>query len=1098
MMKLLRFLLILTILIPLLAGNGLMAKDMRNIGTKPKFNKGSAIPDPALQRAIGILEKGKLKTTTWNYGVFTGSNFSSNPYPEGLWGPYQYIPTLCLLFGVPGRDANGNPYPWAVGKKYIYSREINDYTWVGDDTTYWGPTVSESYMDRTDGQIMIDWEAAGDAATRLHGTVTAGEIYGGTWARMDDQNPVMATSDVPGSWPLKIDAATGDETPYWPGPWATDTSGAEMEGVFVSDEDVYFEFDDRLASRDVDPSGRLQGYPIGVKALVSAYSYGASVAEDIIFFNMRLVNISDSLGLNGGLGYDYEGAYGGFWFDVDSYHRTRDGSTSGRSNDDDMMSFNTEWDFAFIWDYDDNSNGATGLAYSALKLLETPRATEQVTIENEFGTTIINPGEKLGLTDWHWMNWYQRPMADDGGPNGPFTGDGETPNAPDGEAILYKIMSGDTSGTDSYGTYRDANGELVEFDRRTYNQTHYFHEAPDGNLYPHFDSYRSLRQDFPDGLDCVFIMSSGPFTFAVGDTIPFSFAIIMGSDSTDLVVNAKIAQLMYDNFYRGPTPPTAPNVSVLEEDEKVTLFWDDVSINSRDALTKIKDFEGFRIYKSTDNGLTWGEQRSDDSTNTSWWVPIAQFDLDNEIRGHDPIAPHRFLGENSGLKFQFTDTDVQNGVEYLYAVCAYDRGFIAGDPLRDSVAVTQGKFSFKSQSLENFLSNSDRLPHIIRAIPHRAPGNVRQDDVIITKIDTTKGNGQFEIQVVDTKKLTGHDYLIYFHADMSTGLPQNPTYDIIDLVTGDTLLKNSTNFINLDPQAPPFKTIPPRFHGLEWIIKSATGVNVDQTENGIHWVGQCNYEVTANLIKKAVSDYRIVFVGEGAEPVYKVTDTTQVVFNAPFEVWNMLAREGGQIKPKKAKVTVFDKAPLNEWNSGDQFYLYEKGLTGLNPGETARTLRFTFTWSDTPYVDPVSKTVKPAHRKWAVGDTLFIPVQVPFHEGDGFKVQTRQIYQVQEAKEEDLKKIKVVPNPYIAKADWEFDEFNRKIQFTNLPSKCTIYIFNVAGELVQTLYHDNLFDGSENWNLWTSNRQEAAPGLYIWVVKTPDGKKETGKFTIIR
>ncbi|HFE65047.1 MAG TPA: hypothetical protein ENK14_11655, partial [Caldithrix sp.] len=808
--------------VPFYFVNNGMAKDVRGLKTKTGFNKSSAIPDPALQRAIGILEKGKLKTTTWNYGVFTGSNFSSNPYPEGLWGSYQYLPTLCLLFGVPGRDKQGNPYPWAVGKKYLYSRETNDYMWMGDDTTYWGPTASEAYMDRTSGLLLLDWEAAGDAAERLHDGVTAGEVYGGVWARPDDQNPVMATSDVPNSWPIKIDPVTGDEIHVWPGPWATDTTGKQMEGVFVSDEDVYFEFDDRLASRDVDPPGRLQGYPVGVKALVSAYSYGSSVAEDIIFFNMRLVNISDSLGFNNGLGYDYEGAFGGFWFDVDSYHRTRDGSTAGRTNDDDMMSFNTDWDFGFIWDLDDNSSGATNLAYSALKLLDTPRnqADTAFIVRNEFGEKFIQPGERLGLTDWHWMNWYQRPMADDGGPNGPFTGDGETPNAPDGEAILYKIMAGDTSTTDLYGKYVNNLGEVVDYDRRAYDETNYFHEAPDGTLYPHFDSFASIKADNPDGLDCVFIMSSGPFKFTVGDTIPFSFAIIMGADSSDLVENAKIAQLMYDNFYRGPTPPTAPNVSVLEEDEKITLFWDDVSINSRDALTKIKDFEGFRVYKSTDNGLTWGEKRFDDSTNVSYWTPLAQFDLDNGIRGYDPTAPHRFLGDNTGLKFQYTDTDVQNGMEYLYAITAYDRGFIAGDAVRDSFAVTQGRFSFRSQSLENFLSNSDRLPHIVRAIPHRPPANVDQADVKITKLDTTKGNGKFELQVVDTKKLTGHDYVILFHASLDPQYltPVDPHYDIIDLTTGDTLLKNSNVLIKLDPQAPEFKTIPPRIDGLEWTV----------------------------------------------------------------------------------------------------------------------------------------------------------------------------------------------------------------------------------------------------------------------------------------
>ncbi len=1090
MKKILAVWLLLLFLVPLLFWNGLEAKDTRTESSHQTFGKKYRIPDPALQRAIGILEKGKLKTSTSNYGIFTGFGFSGDPYPEGLWGRYQYISMISLLFGVPGRDENGNPYPWAVGPKSLYSPKERDFVTKGNDNTYWGPSVSESFMDRTSGHLLIDWEAVEDAATRLHGSATAGEVYGGIWAQPDDPTPLIATSDIPKSWPIHIDSL-GNEERYWPGPWALDTSGVQQPGVFVSDEDVYFEFDDRLASRDVNPdSVDLSilpvpdgyepppeiGYPLGIKALVSAYSYGSSVAEDIIFFNMRLVNLSQ---------YHYEKAWAGFYFDVDSYHRTYDGSYVGRTNDDDMMSFNTDWDFAYIWDLDDNSSGATNLAYAALKLLETPRATEPVDLDGD-GIPDIQVGEKLGLTDWHWFDWYFRPGADDGGPNGPFTGDGETPTSVDAEAIIYKVMSGDTSSTDSPP------------DRHAYNMQHYFHPDPQGRINPHFDSYASLKKDYPDGLDCVFIMSSGPFSFAPGDTVPFSFAIIMGQDSTDLVVNAQVAQLMYDNFYRGPTPPTAPNVTALEGDREVTLFWDDVSINSRDALTKIKDFEGFRIYKSTDNGMTWGEKRHDDSTGIEYWVPVAQFDLDNEIKGYDPTAPHRFLGSNTGLQFQWTDTDVENGREYLYAVCAYDRGFIAHDPVRDSIDVTGGRFNFRAASLENFLSNSDRLPHIVRVIPHRPPSNVEQSEVEITKIDTTKGNGQFEITVVDQSLITGDEYLILFHAQMANGIPVQgtTTYDLINLTKGDTLLKNSTKYIPLDVSSE-FKTIPPRIDGLEWTIKSAVQTEIDRDHMGWTENSNCNYEVSASFVRRVVSDYYVVFTGEGADNAYSPQDTSQVVFQVPFQVWNKLTVENKKLTPRKAKITVFDTDHDGKWSSKDKFFLLENHLVGYPDSVFVRTLSFTFTWSDTPYYNQNNQLI-PANKPWAVGDTLLIPVFNPFQEGDGFIVNTSKIYQVKETTQEDIKKVKVVPNPYIVHAGWEFNEYSHKLQFTNLPSKCTIYIFNVNGELVQTLHHDSIYDGSEDWNLWTVNRQEVAPGLYVWVVETPDGKKDMGKFVIIR
>ena len=36
------------------------------------------------------------------------------------------------------------------------------------------------------------------------------------------------------------------------------------------------------------------------------------------------------------------------------------------------------------------------------------------------------------------------------------------------------------------------------------------------------------------------------------------------------------------------------------------------------------------------------------------------------------------------------------------------------------------------------------------------------------------------------------------------------------------------------------------------------------------------------------------------------------------------------------------------------------------------------------------------------------------------------------------------------------------------------------------------------WNVRTVNNQEVAPGLYIYAVETPEGKKHIGKFAVIR
>jgi hypothetical protein len=97
----------------------------------------------------------------------------------------------------------------------------------------------------------------------------------------------------------------------------------------------------------------------------------------------------------------------------------------------------------------------------------------------------------------------------------------------------------------------------------------------------------------------------------------------------------------------------------------------------------------------------------------------------------------------------------------------------------------------------------------------------------------------------------------------------------------------------------------------------------------------------------------------------------------------------------------------------------------------------------------------------------------------------------------DLSKVKVVPNPYIVRAGWEQSEFEGRLQFTNLPPQCNISIYTTAGDHVVTLNHDNGLN-YEFWNLQNDNSVNVAYGLYVFVVKSPDGDKETGKFVIIR
>ena len=98
----------------------------------------------------------------------------------------------------------------------------------------------------------------------------------------------------------------------------------------------------------------------------------------------------------------------------------------------------------------------------------------------------------------------------------------------------------------------------------------------------------------------------------------------------------------------------------------------------------------------------------------------------------------------------------------------------------------------------------------------------------------------------------------------------------------------------------------------------------------------------------------------------------------------------------------------------------------------------------------------------------------------------------------DLDEIKVVPNPYIVRNNWERSRDYSVIAFTHLPDKCTIRIYTLSGDHLRTLEHESTtFGGNENWDLITKNRQKIAAGVYIYHIDSEYGEK-IGKFAVVR
>jgi len=119
---------------------------------------------------------------------------------------------------------------------------------------------------------------------------------------------------------------------------------------------------------------------------------------------------------------------------------------------------------------------------------------------------------------------------------------------------------------------------------------------------------------------------------------------------------------------------------------------------------------------------------------------------------------------------------------------------------------------------------------------------------------------------------------------------------------------------------------------------------------------------------------------------------------------------------------------------------------------------------------------------------------------------------------DEIGEVAVVPNPYRGDADynaynppWEkpprtresWMEQDRRVQFINLPERCTIKIFTLAGDLIQTLHHDDPARGYEDWNLTSSVGQAVSSGIYLFTVEengqdSSESGIQVGKFVIIK
>ncbi|MEE9357445.1 MAG: hypothetical protein V3U62_03830, partial [Sedimenticolaceae bacterium] len=168
-------------------------------------------------------------------------------------------------------------------------------------------------------------------------------------------------------------------------------------------------------------------------------------------------------------------------------------------------------------------------------------------------------------------------------------------------------------------------------------------------------------------------------------------------------------------------------------------------------------------------------------------------------------------------------------------------------------------------------------------------------------------------------------------------------------------------------------------------------------------------------------------------------------------------------------------------------------------------------------------TMDNAWGEWNSDKTEFDMFHEPPWPGDSWTLNIQP--STMNAEDADLSKIRVVPNPYLANSFLDLSPSSRRIEFVNLPDRCTIRIYTLSGNLVNVFNHigssrhgwgnytdmdrldadsqPKVFEGYDNhsgtepWNLCNRFGQTVASGLYLYHVTDSRGEEHTGKFYII-
>ena len=1032
-----------------------------------------------------------------------------------------------------------------VATVYYNFGEVADWQNWPTISGVWPKGTNHTYVDGV--AVIVQAETQDAAGTLIHPLETnyyeytrynksTGTTYG--WMPLPGYaNPfqgVPAQSTTPGTWP----AHWPDRPSSWDGSW----DGFFGKGVLNADLETYFVFDDDADREYIqaphffhpDAADTTRG-GLGMQVHARGFQWSQVLAEDVIFWYYEITNMGTT---------DYTRTL--FAQYVDWGIGGHDNSSNNAGNYDKLLNISYAWSTV--------SYGSPGhwspVGYAGYAFLESPGISDDNVDNDQDGLTderrdnnpkvfITDPLTDPFLRDvqsdtakfrrfynysWkpHWdadenCNWRTftdlnhngkwdpgEPLNDDVGSDGlgpldpgypgPDPDGTEGNGRPDQGEPNFGVLDKDES--DQLGltwfvvkpvhTY-DLNNDERNWTAFTTVPTPPVEPQNNVNLGNWFSSFM-----FPMYGRNTYSLKTGQ-TQLTGQTERFSMALIFGMDTDDLFRRKRTVQQIYNASYHFAKPPDKPMVKAVTGDGRVTLYWDSRAEQTYDAFYQKYNFEGYRVYRSTESNFLSEQIITDAYGNPTFRKPIAQFDLVDSVMGLHPIDVNGakfYLGNDSGLQHSFIDSTVQNGQTYYYAVCSYDQGFTTTTVTGEFIGIPPSECTSIIKVDVNGVVKTDVNTAVV--VPRAAAAGYVPARIMTAA--SGPATGSVQVQLLDPDSISNnHNYIMSFVDSTAFHNNPNPWYTLVDLTASDTIL----SMVRLKTS----QDVTTMIHGFAVQINNAQTISVDSTR----WkVG------SSNLVTQVGFDSRYA----------PALQARRVNLPADFDITFTQPGQGDVSFPSssfsqgiQSNITIRN---LTDGVTHQQFIFYDNNADGLfNAGDAVFIV-----CGDSATLPPVDFPT--AHKSWSVtfiqdttippskqipprpGDVFHFGTTKPFRTGETFKFQTQSPVLDPAKAKSDLSRILVVPNPYVGAASWEpqptsVGRGDRLIYFIHLPHECTIRIYTISGHLVQTLQHQSgIDDGQEAWNLVSRDGMNIAYGVYVYHVDAPGVGTYVSKFAVVK